>query len=273
MPVIGIFTFQHTTKISFPFLIFLMLFYLSPVVAQRGEIIPLSPKVGTVVDAEENTFYNIFPEIKGFESAQFYQVEPNRIVARIVFVEYAHKRMTRKVFTLWQFTALQNRVNRFPMITEDDRKALSENFTYLETVAVLKSIPLNQYVTVKHRNGKRITGTLLAFDGKWLEIQTPVSILSLPIWNLERISYRQKLVKHPRWKPVIFIICAATGLAVSEIWNEQTNPRIEMVWHFRFLGTVLGLLAASEVMDSVDILTTPKKVFALTPGEMDRLKK
>ncbi len=250
-----------------------MLFCSFPLVAQQGEIIPLSAKVGTVIDAEENAFYNIFPEIKGFESAQFYQVRPNRIVARIVFVEYTNKRITRKAFTLRQFTELQNSVNRFPMITDKDRKALGENFSYLETVAVLESIPLNQYVSVKHRNGKRITGTLLSFDGKWLEIQTPVSIVSLPIWNLERISYRQKLVKHPRWKPVIFIMCAATGLGLSEIWNVQTNPRIEMVWHFRFLGTVLGLLAASEVMNSVDILATPKQVFALTPAEMDRLKK
>ena len=56
-------------------LLFLLLGSL--LIAQEGEIVPLSPKVGLLIDAEENQFYEIFPDIKGFESAQFYEL-PNQ---------------------------------------------------------------------------------------------------------------------------------------------------------------------------------------------------
>jgi len=42
--------------------------------AQTPDIIPLSKKVGLTVDAEENVFFRIFPDIDGFYSAQFYDV-------------------------------------------------------------------------------------------------------------------------------------------------------------------------------------------------------
>jgi hypothetical protein len=240
--------------------------------SQSGEIIPLSPKVGLEVDAEENAFYRIFPEITGFESAQFYRVNPNRIVARIVFVEYSHRKLTRKSFNLRQFTILQNHVNRQPEITEHDRLALRGNMTYLETKAVLSSIPVNQFVTIKHRDGARLRGTLLQFDGKWLELQTLVSIVSIPIWKLERIAYRPEIKQHPQWSTFVYLFCAGVGLGLSEIWNEQTRPRIEMVWHNRFFGTVLGLLAGAEVLDTVNILASPRTTFSLTPEESERLK-
>ena len=57
----------------------------------KGEIIPLSQKVGSEIDSEENIFYNIFPDINGFVSGQFYALDGERYTARIVFIEYSYK--------------------------------------------------------------------------------------------------------------------------------------------------------------------------------------
>ena len=172
-----------------------MLFFWSLGISQEGEIIPLSQKVGSEIDPEENIFYTIFPEIKGFVSGQFYEVDKNRYIVRIIFIEYSHERLSQKSYTLREFVVLQNYVNRQKTITESERKYISGELTYLNTDKVIKSIPLNQFVVMKHRDNKKIGGTIRSYDGKHIEIQTPISIISVPIWELEQISYRPLIIE------------------------------------------------------------------------------
>ena len=251
---------------------FTLLLFCSFVISQEGEIIPLSQKVGSSIDPEENIFYTIFPEIKGFVSGQFYEVDKNRYIVRIVFIEYSHERLSQKSYTLREFVALQNYVNRQKMITESERKYISGELTYLNTDKVIKSIPLNQLVVMKHRDNKKIRGTMRSYDGKHIEIQTPISIISVPIWELEQISYRPSIIERLPWKLRIFGVTALVGLLISEFWNIQTNPRIDIQWYYRFFGTTIGLFSARETYDTVNILLSPMKSFALTPSEMDLLK-
>ena len=238
-----------------------MLFFWSLGISQEGEIIPLSQKVGSEIDPEENIFYTIFPEIKGFVSGQFYEVD-----------KYSYERLSQKSYTLREFVALQNYVNRQKTITESDRKYISGELTYLNTDKVIKSIPLNQFVVMKHRDNKKIGGTMRSYDGKHIEIQTPISIISVPIWELEKISYRPSIIERLPWKLRIFGITALVGLLISEFWNIQTNPRRDIQWYYRFFGTTIGLFSARETYDTVNILLSPMKSFALTPSEMDLLK-
>ena len=249
-----------------------MLFFWSLGISQEGEIIPLSQKVGSEIDSEENIFYNIFPDIKGFVSGQFYEVDKNRYIVRIVFIEYSHERLSQKSYTLREFVALQNYVNRQKTITESDRKYISGELTYLNTDKVIKSIPLNQFVVMKHRDNKKIEGTMRSYDGKHIEIQTPISIISIPIWELEQISYRPSIIERSLWKLRIFGITALVGLLISEFWNIQTNPRIDVQWYYRFLGTTIGLFSSWETYDTINILLSPIQSFELTPTEMDFLK-
>ena len=45
---------------------------------KEPEIIVLSVKVGSSIDAAENSLMHLFPDIKNFESAQFYKESENR---------------------------------------------------------------------------------------------------------------------------------------------------------------------------------------------------
>jgi len=153
-----------------------LLFFWSLGISQEGEIIPLSQKVGSEIDPEENIFYTIFPEIKGFVSGQFYEVDKNRYIVRIVFIEYSHERLSQKSYTLREFVALQNYVNRQKTITESDRKYISGELTYLNTDKVIKSIPLNQFVVMKHRDNKKIGGTIGHMMGNTLKSKLPFQL-------------------------------------------------------------------------------------------------
>ncbi len=249
----------------------LPLFLCTCLLAQNGEIIPLSQKVGTVLDAEENLFYNVY-DIEGFESAQFYEISLRTVIARITIVEYSQQKISKRKHSMMEFLRMKEAVDVQPWITDEDRRLVKENLTYLSTNNILTSIPENQFVVIKHRSGRRLRGTLLNYDSKELTVQTAISLEKIPIWDMESISYRESFKIRSDWKYPLFAFSALAGLALAEGWNEQTRPAIDNVWYNRFLGAVAGMLAGIEVFQTFNVLTSPKTFFALTPEEMDRLR-
>ena len=240
--------------------------------AQTPDIIPLSKKVGLTVDAEENVFFRIFPDIDGFYSAQFYEAGKNKIIIQIVFIDFSQRSVRRRSLTMREFIELQHHVDVQPPITDRDREGIRKNLTYLTTVNILESIPPDQFIIIKHRTGKKIRGALIGLEKRQLSIQTPISVETIPIWDMASITYRKKIRELPKLKGFLYALSALGGVILAEVWNEQTRPRIDQVWHFRFIGTVLGILTGAETYQAVNIISSPKTFFALTPEEMDKLK-
>ena len=240
--------------------------------AQTPDIIPLSKKVGLTVDAEENIFYRIFNDIDGFYSAQFYDVGKNKIVVQIVFVDFSQKSVRRRSMTTEEFIDLKHHVDAQPYITDIDRQAISETLTYLTTVSIIESIPNDQYIVIEHRSGKKVRGSVLGIEDRLISIQTPISVETIPIWDMASLTYKKEIREIPKIKGFLYAVSALGGVILAEIWNEQTRPRIDLIWHFRFIGTVLGTLFGAETYQAVNIISSPSTFFALTPEEMDKLK-
>jgi hypothetical protein len=239
---------------------------------QEGEVISLTKHIGHTLDAEENLYYKVFNDIPNFNNAQFYQVESNRIVARISFIQYTENRISKRALTLKKFTDLQVKLNKMPKITDKIRDSFRDNLTYLRTKEVLENIPTGQFVSVKIRSNKWIKGTLLSYKRNTLQLQTPFSIKKIPITQMERINYREKIIKRPNWKIYFYGIAALMGFTLMETWNHQTSPEWSLKWHNRFSGAIIGLIAGSEVYDASMILLTKKTQFGLTPEELEKLK-
>lgn len=73
----------------------------------------------------------MFPDISNFESAQFFEINNNRIETRISFVEYTRIKVSRRAYTQKEFIDLQIRLNQMPEITEEIRESFRKNLTYL----------------------------------------------------------------------------------------------------------------------------------------------
>ena len=65
---------------------------------QTLDVIVLSRKVGSSIDAAENSILNLFPDVTGFESAQIYKISDNRYMAKIVYVRNTKYRMKKRYF-------------------------------------------------------------------------------------------------------------------------------------------------------------------------------
>ena len=210
--------------------------------------------------------------IDGFYSAQFYDVGKNKIVVQIVFVDFSQKSVRRRSITTEEFIDLKHHVDSQPYITDIDRQAISENLTYLTTVSIIESIPHDQYIVIEHRSGKKVRGSVLGVEDRLISIQTPISVETIPIWDMASLTYKKEIREIPKIKGFLYAVSALGGVILAEIWNEQTRPRIDLIWHFRFIGTVLGTLFGAETYQAVNIISSPSTFFALTPEEMDKLK-
>ena len=245
----------------------------SALIGQDGEILEITKHIGYTLDAEENLHYKVFNDIPNFESAQFFEISSQKIEARISFIEYTNIKTSRKAYDLKEFSNIQFRLKKTPNITDEIRQSFRKNLTYLRTKSILENIPTGQYLSVKHRNGVWLRGTLLSFRNDRLLIQTPFSIKQVPITKMERVTYREKIITMPEWKVVTYGLAALLGLGLMETWNRQTTPNWGYKWHNRFIGGIFGLVAGAEVYDTSMILLTKKTHFGLTPEELDNLNR
>ena len=214
--------------------------FFSFVLCQNPDIIELTKHVGYTLDAEENKYYQVFNDISNFESAQFFQLEPDIIEARISYLEYTRIKISRKRMDLKFFVDLQLRLNNMPKITEEIRESFRKNLTYLRTKDILTNIPLGQYVEVRHISGHRIKGTLLSFNRDRLYIQTPVSVKVVNITSMERITYREKIIDRPEWQKLIYSSAAVAGLLMMELWAPSIFIAFES---FNWMIAILGYSA------------------------------
>ncbi len=231
----------------------------------------MTKHIGHTLDAEENLYYNVFSNVPNFNNAQFFQVKPNRIVARISYIDYTKIKITRKSYSLRKFTDLQIRMDKKPKITDKIRESFADNLTYLRTKKILENIPSGQYVSVKTRSNKWVKGTLLSFKKNTLSLQTPFSIKKIPMTQMERINYRETIIDRQDWKIYFYGIAAIIGFTLLETWNQQTTPESGIKWHNRFSGAIFGLISGAEVYDTSMILLSKKTQFRLTAKELDKL--
>ncbi|MFQ6673805.1 MAG: hypothetical protein ACE5GH_03335 [Fidelibacterota bacterium] len=240
---------------------------------QQGEIIVLSRKVGTTVDAEEKDILGLFPGVEGFESAQFFKLDGDRYVARIVTLDHTRRRMTKKHYTWKQIQRMKYQVDRYPEITEEVRAEHRYRLSYLSVKETIEQIPPSTFCTIRHVSGRRMTGTFVAYRDRMIHFQSPTKRIAFPITEIESITYRPFVDEgSQRKKAMSFGVGAVLGLGLEELWNLQSRPAADAMWNNRFTGVILGLVSGAEFFEAITILTSPRKFIAFTPEEVARMK-
>lgn len=248
-------------------IIFILILSVSVGFSQKGEIVSVSDKVGTVIDAEENQFYGLFPDITGFESAQFYEVDGKHYVARIVIVEYSRRKIIRKKYSSREYFEMQIKMDSQPILSDEDRQNIGVNLFFLHTEKILNDIPMGASVSVLQRSGKKIKGELISYEENALNLQTLWGLTKISVWELEKVSYRETIMERPSWIPIVFGFTAVAGFSIAEVWNRQQTPRAEMRWFNRIAGAVAGSFIAPSLYKVVNVTTSPKTTFTLTDFE------
>ena len=255
-------------------LLFVFFFLTFPSVrGETEEVIMLSRKVGMTIDAEENEILGLFPDIYGFESAQFFKINENKYYAKITYVDHTQDKTMKRYYSWKQLQKKKYLVSSHPEITEEVRADHRYKLSYLRVHELLEQVPPSTFCTIRHANGRKITGTFVSYQDRVINFQSSTKKIQIPISEIAAISYRPYIDrKDPLKKTISFTMGAILGLSLGELWNLQSGSNVDMTWHNRFSGTVMGLVSGTELFKAVSILSSPKKTIAFTPEEIAKLK-
>lgn len=254
-------------------------FFLSGLSAQE-EVAILSHRVGTIIDRDENYYYDIFPKENHFINAQVYQVNDNRYKIKISKSIDGEIKMVYRYISLKRFAVLQNKINGKPEMTAAGLKEMYAGLDFLRAEKILNEIPKPQYVNVQHSGNKKLKGTLIHFDKNILHIQTPTTLEKIRLKRVDALSYRKTLNDFEFLRLPVFIFTGVTGFGLAQlfnnnrsiIYNENGIPRKDLNRYSQISGIVIGLIFSSEIFDAVSTLLTPKETLILSKSEFDRKK-
>ena len=240
---------------------------------QTLDVIVLSRKVGSSIDAAENSILNLFPDVTGFESAQIYKISDNRYMAKIVYVRNTKYRMKKRYFNWTQLERLKYKINSMPQITDKQKEIEYDYMSYLKAYNILDEIPKNTFCSIKIKNGNKINGTYVGYEKEYLNIQSFKSKLSFDVQNIDYVDFRL-LSENNNFlkKQISFLSAISFGLFVAEIWNKQRSPNDDLVWHNRFAGMIFSLFFTNEIYEAILHLTSPKERIVFSPEELVKTK-
>ncbi|RMF09345.1 MAG: hypothetical protein D6762_03945 [Candidatus Neomarinimicrobiota bacterium] len=208
--------------------------------AQNGEVVPLSPKVGLTVDAEENRYYQVFPDIRGFESAQFFDEGNGRITARILWVDHGRRRLTRRTYSLQEFTRMGTAVSETPAPdTWLSVESPTENIPPVNTLAI-RELPLHQWVRLRTGRWRWMHGRIGRIEGSNLILQKSLHSRTLPVSQIWSVTVLDS-PPPSYWIPVVYALSGALIAGIFDRGSRWAGATGDRRWYHRFTGFSLGL--------------------------------
>ena len=253
---------------------FYFLFLLGYVFSQTNVAI-VSEKVGTEIDIHENRFYRIFPDEKGFISAQIIGIGNRKFRITIEKKIEGMETTVLRYIDQSEFQKIQNKVDQLPDFTEERKIEMYEGMDFIRAEKIINDIPKPQFVVIKHGNNKRLRGTLLKVVDNNLYVQGPTLIEKISLSDLDRISYRQSFGKYDRYKNYFFVGTGILGFIGAYgynsqraiIYNDYNIPRNDIAFYRYLNGVILGLIFSSEVFDAISTLLTSSETIILSEAE------
>ena len=253
--------------------IILILYVLQSFSFSDDEIVVLSSRVGTIIDIHENRFYNIFPKVRNYLSAQIYMTSDLKYKVRFVVNRKGKRKTYEKKMSLKQFTRFQNNVNAQPVFTEEAREIMYAGMDFLRAAEIIENLPKPQYVKVIHNDNKSLKGTLISFENNIMSVQTARSVEKINLDYVELLSYRLSDNEFLGLKPYIYALSGALGLKMATLYNSQRSPRLDESWYYRFYGITAGLIFSSELYEALSTILTPTETFILSQEKYEKNKR
>ena len=254
--------------------VFCFLFLLGYVYSQTNVAI-VSEKVGTEIDIHENRFYRVFPNEKGFVSAQLNIIEDGKFRITIVKNINGVERKVLRYIDQTEFEKIKQQIDQLPEFTKIRKIEMYEGMDFLKAERIINEIPKPQFIVIKHSDNKKLRGTLTKVENNVLFIQGPSQVEEISLSSLDRISYRMEFGKYDKYKNYFYVGTGILGLIGGYLYNSQRSiiyndfniPRQDIVFYRYFNGLILGLIFSSEVFDAISTLLTSSETIILSEAE------
>ena len=267
--------------------IIIIILFLSKTFSQV-EVVILSEKVGTEIDIHENRFYRIFTDTDNFLNAQILRLkllpkgylsadEKKYRVKIITKDSKGKKNIIKKIISQGDFNKLKFHVDGQPVFTEKKKIEMYEGMDFLRSEKIVSKIPKPQFVKLKHSGKKKLKGTMIDFTDKTLYIQTPTTIETISLSDLDQLSYRDSIGIYSNMRYYTYGVTGVLGLFSARRYNSQRSllvnendiPRKDLSAFSQIVGIVIGLIFSSEIFDALSTLLTPTETLILSESEYE----
>ena len=254
--------------------VFYLLLFFGFIYSQTNVAI-VSEKVGTEIDIHENRFYRIFPDEKGFVSAQIIDTGNGNFRITIVKQIQGMETTVRRYIDKRDFQKIKKRVDQLPDFTKERKIEMYEGMDFIRAEKIINEIPKPQFVVIKHSGNKKLRGTLMKVEDNILFVQGPSLIEKISLSDMDRISYRQSFGKYDKYKNYFFVGTGILGFIGAYVYNSQRAiiyndyniPRNDIAFYRYLNGIILGLIFSSEVFDALSTLLTSSDTIILSEAE------
>ncbi len=226
----------------------------------EDSLIALHPILGDTVDVYENNTYNLFPGIKGFESAVFYTRDNKYLVAKVKFVTTGGA--VRDTVISEPINKLQNKRARIRLLFEEKKEKISKN----------------RKITLFTKDGSRITGGIARITNKKIVMFLPGKsnniylarnyFVAVPTNEVKKILIHgeSKILSDRGWGA---LIGAGSGLLIGFISGDDTSGWIRFSAEQKalMLGTSSGIIGGLIGLITGLISTTSDEVIYLRSKE------
>ena len=128
-----------------------------------------------------------------------------------------------------------------------------------------------------HWSQLKKTNSIIPLEDKILFIQTPTTLETVDLSEVEAISYRMTIEDFTYLKPYLFGLSGFIGLGMAQVYNSQRSiiyneygiARTDLNRYTQLYGIVIGLIFSSELFDAVSTFLTPSETFILSKETYD----
>lgn len=249
----------------------MLMLFLIPVFGQLPDVLVLSPRVGTEIDAVENAHYDLFPKIPNFMRAHFYRLDGDSV--RLVIRYWDARQVTRQIrdYSLFEFYQLGQSLDRQPELTHARRRELMQRFQPLYTNEFIREIPRNSCCIVKRTDQPNLLGNFYKSDENYLYLFQGNTLLTIPVAGIERIRYWdcRQYFNVLYWG--VMGCTSALGFTSGIVMNQLLGIKAPQTGLVPLVGMSVGSILGYYIADEAVRILHPKETLEFRKSKLKRL--
>lgn len=236
-----------------------------------GEVVVVHENVGSEIDIVEKTHYHLFPEVKNFINAQFYQLPDDSILAVVQYWDNQGIKIREFLYSQYEVYLLGRKIGEKQPPDKDKLEYLQRKYQPLFAEQHLSEVPVNSYCIIKMNNKKEYRGYFYKSDRKNIRLLLGNQFYDISIKSIDKMKYwnRQEEADILYWMTMLGTVSA--GLGAGQLVNMLIPIPVNQTGIYYFSGAVIGTIIGYYIAPSIVDWLRPKTIIEFRKSKIKRL--
>jgi hypothetical protein len=244
-----------------------------------GEVIVMSDRIGAEIDPIENEYYEVFPDVKNFISAQFYVLPNDSVMVVIQYWENESIQIQKVYFSQFQVYLMGQRISRIAPPSAEQLEKLQNKYQPLFAEKCLVEVPLNSYCIIKLKDKTIKRGYFQQSNRNFVRLRTAENqFCDIALGEMLRMKYydSQEEQQFLFWSTIVGMsaIGLTSGIVANYLFKPAANTWMySLVYPLMYpsLGFMSGAGIGYKLAPTVVDWLRPKTIIEFRKSKIKRL--